>query len=49
MVVMFPANVHAARHRVTLGGKPTTPLPLRTAVQLLYIGAALTIALSAAG
>lgn len=27
MVVMFPANVHAARHRVTLGGKPATPLP----------------------
>jgi uncharacterized membrane protein len=46
MVAMFPANVHAARHRVALGGKPATPLPLRTAEQLLYIAVALTIALA---
>ncbi|MET8146969.1 DoxX family membrane protein [Actinoplanes sp. NPDC049668] len=49
MVAMFPANIHAARRRVTLGGKQVTPLLPRTALQLLYIGAALTIALSGAG
>lgn len=46
MLAMFPANVYAARHRVTLAGKPVTPLPLRTAEQILYIGAAVTIALA---
>jgi uncharacterized membrane protein len=46
MVAMFPANVYAARHRITLAGEPVTRLPLRTAEQLLYIGVALTIALA---
>ncbi|AGZ46133.1 DoxX family protein [Actinoplanes friuliensis] len=45
MVAMFPANVYAARHRITLADEPVTRLPLRTAEQLLYIGVALTIAL----
>lgn len=46
MLVMFPANVHAARHQVDLAGKPATPLPLRTALQVLYVAAALTVALA---
>ena len=44
MLTMFPANVYAARHRVALAGEPVTPLPLRTAEQILYVGAAVTIA-----
>jgi uncharacterized membrane protein len=43
MLVMFPANVHAARHP---GGKPATPLPLRTALQVVFVAAAVV---SAAG
>lgn len=49
MLAMFPANVYAARHEVTLAGKPTTSLPLRTAEQVLYVAVALTVALSAGG
>ena len=46
MLAMFPANVYAARHHVDLAGKPATPLPLRTALQVLYVAAALTVALA---
>ncbi|QLY30505.1 DoxX family protein [Nocardia huaxiensis] len=35
MVVMFPANVHAARSGQ---GIKTMPLPLRTVVQIVFIG-----------
>jgi len=45
MVAMFPANVSAARRGLTLGGKPATPLPLRTALQVIFIGAAVACAL----
>jgi uncharacterized membrane protein len=44
MLAMFPANVYAARHQVALAGEPVTPLPLSTAEQILYVGAAVTIA-----
>lgn len=44
MVAMFPANVSAARRGLTLGGKPATPLPLRTALQVIFIGAAVACA-----
>ena len=43
-VAMFPANIHAARNGLTIGGKPVTELPLRTAVQLVLIGAAAAVA-----
>ncbi|MBM7079649.1 DoxX family protein [Micromonospora humida] len=43
MVAMFPANVSAARRRLTLAGRPVTPLGTRTAMQILYVGTALTI------
>ncbi|MFG3440617.1 DoxX family membrane protein [Nonomuraea sp. NPDC047897] len=44
MVAMFPANVSAARRGLTLAGKPVTPLPARTALQVLFIAAALAAA-----
>ncbi len=37
LVALFPANVHAARRGVDLGGKPATPLGFRTVVQGLFI------------
>ena len=37
LVALFPANVHAARRGITLGGKPPTPLGFRTLVQALFI------------
>ncbi|GAA1387759.1 hypothetical protein GCM10009639_13220 [Kitasatospora putterlickiae] len=44
MLAMFPANVHAARHRGTLAGRPVTPLPTRTALQVLFVAAAVAAA-----
>ena len=38
LVALFPANVHAARAGVSLGGRPATPLALRLPLQLLWIG-----------
>lgn len=45
LVVMFPANVSAARRRLSLAGRPVTPLLPRTALQLIFLAAALAIAL----
>jgi uncharacterized membrane protein len=44
MVAMFPANVSAARRGLTLGGRPVTPLPARTALQVLFVAAAVAAA-----
>ncbi|MEV4223769.1 hypothetical protein [Nonomuraea sp. NPDC049725] len=45
MIAMFPANVSAARRGLTLGGKPVTPLPARTALQVLFVAAAIASAM----
>ncbi|ROT32115.1 DoxX family protein [Micromonospora sp. HM5-17] len=45
MVAMFPANVSAARRRLTLAGRPVTPLGLRTLIQLGYLTVALLVVL----
>ncbi|MEV0269295.1 DoxX family protein [Hamadaea sp. NPDC050747] len=45
MLAMFPANVQAARRGLTLGGKPATPLPLRTVLQVIFVGVAVAAAL----
>lgn len=44
MVAMFPANVSASRRRLTLGGRPVTSLPARTALQVVFVGAAVAVA-----
>ncbi|MGA5306845.1 DoxX family protein [Micromonospora taraxaci] len=43
MLAMFPANVSAARRRLTLAGRPVTPLGQRTALQLVFVAAAVAI------
>lgn len=43
MLAMFPANVSAARRGLTLAGKPVTPLGPRTALQVVFVGAAVAI------
>jgi uncharacterized membrane protein len=45
LVVLFPANVSAARRGLTLRGKPVTPLPIRLPIQLLFLAAAVWIAI----
>jgi uncharacterized membrane protein len=39
LVAMFPANVHAARAKLSLGGRPVTPLPQRTLLQAVFVAA----------
>lgn len=41
LMALFPANVRAARERLTIGGRPATALPLRTLLQLVFIAALL--------
>jgi uncharacterized membrane protein len=46
MLAMFPANVSAARRRLTLGGRPVTPLGPRTVLQVVFVGAAVATAVA---
>jgi uncharacterized membrane protein len=41
LVAIFPANVHAARQALTIGGTPATPLVTRTILQLVFVAAVL--------
>lgn len=41
LLVMFPANVHAARADIGIGGRPPTPLRKRTVIQAVFVAAAL--------
>jgi uncharacterized membrane protein len=38
---LFPANMRAARERLTIGGRPATALPLRALLQLVFLAAVL--------
>ena len=40
LATMFPANVHAARAGVGVGGRPPTPLLPRAVMQVVFAGAA---------
>ncbi|MGW0506961.1 DoxX family protein [Micromonospora sp. NPDC003241] len=44
MLAMFPANVSAARRKLTLAGRPVTPLGVRTALQVVFLAAAIAVA-----
>jgi uncharacterized membrane protein len=37
LVAVFPANIHAAKTNVSLGGRPVTPLWVRGPMQVLFI------------
>lgn len=41
LALMFPANVIAARERLTIGGRPVPKLLHRTALQVIFVGAIL--------
>jgi uncharacterized membrane protein len=40
---LFPANVHAARQRLQIGGSPVTPLGPRAAIQVVFVAATLAV------
>ncbi len=44
LLAMFPANVYAARHNITLAGKDATPLLLRSVFQIVFLTALAFIA-----
>ncbi|MEW2326852.1 DoxX family membrane protein [Micromonospora chersina] len=44
MLAMFPANISAARRGLTLAGRPVTPVGVRTALQVIFVAAALAVA-----
>jgi uncharacterized membrane protein len=37
LLALFPANVHAARHNLTIAGRAVPSLPVRAAIQLVFI------------
>lgn len=41
LIAMFPANVYAANHHLSLGGKPVTPIVPRTFLQIVFLAAVL--------
>lgn len=43
MLAMFPANVSGARRKLTLAGRPVTPLAARTAIQGVFVATAVAI------
>ncbi|RZT82626.1 putative membrane protein [Micromonospora violae] len=47
MLALFPANVSAARRKLTLAGRPVTPLAQRTALQVVFVAAATAISFGA--
>ena len=49
LVAMFPANIYAAQHQLTIDGRPATPLAVRLPLQLFWIGALWWIARVEAG
>lgn len=41
LIAMFPANMYAARKKLTINGKPVPKLPIRAVLQLVFIAAVL--------
>jgi len=41
MLAMFPADIYASRQTLSIGHRPVTPLPIRTALQLVFVTASL--------
>jgi len=37
LVAMFPANIHAARERLTIAGQRVPSLPVRSVIQLIFL------------
>ena len=42
LIAMFPANVYAARHRLTIAGRKVPGLVARTAMQIVFLVAVIT-------
>src|SRR5215470_20374425 len=49
LIAVFPANVRAAQERITIGGKPATPLLARSVIQGFFLIATLAVAIASNG
>lgn len=45
LVALFPANVRASTHNLTLAGRPATPLLMRALIQVVFLTATLAVAI----
>lgn len=43
LLCLFPANVRAAREKMTIGGRPVPALVPRTAIQVVFVAATLAV------
>jgi uncharacterized membrane protein len=44
LIALFPANVHAAREHLTIAGRPVPSLPVRSAIQVVFLTALIAAA-----
>jgi uncharacterized membrane protein len=49
LVAVFPANVHAARHALMIGGREATPLVTRAVLQVVFLIAVLAAGFGSRG
>lgn len=47
LIALFPANIRAARQAITIGGRPVTPLPARTIIQIVFLIATIGVIVGA--
>jgi uncharacterized membrane protein len=43
LVAVFPANIHAARQRLTIAGRPVEPLVPRALLQIVFLAATIAV------
>jgi len=47
LLAIFPANIRAAQQAITIGGRPATPLLLRTLIQVVFLAATISVIVGA--
>ncbi len=47
LLAIFPANVRAAREKLTIAGTPATPIVARTLIQILFLAATIAVVVGA--
>jgi uncharacterized membrane protein len=49
LFALFPANIRAAREGIAIAGRPATPLPLRSVIQIIFLIATLAVVVGQKG
>jgi uncharacterized membrane protein len=44
LIALFPANIYAARDKLTIAGQPVPDLPVRTGIQIVFVAALVSAA-----